>query len=116
MKSVIALLIVLSLFACKSTSPSSTVAGTWDWNGGGFSGTIQINGDNPVSGYCYVSANRYDISGTYNATTAHIELIVNGRVAFSATVSKDDKSMMGLYTEIGELSSPQSYYFTATKR
>jgi hypothetical protein len=118
MRNVILLSCVLLCLACnKSTDPSPSIVGTWDWKADVYkNGTIVIEKESPLSGYLYLYSVRYDFGGTYDAAAAHVNIMVNGRTAFGATVSGDKKSMSGTYTEIGNYQFPQSYPFTATKR
>jgi len=110
-------LIAIFVGCSKSSEPTASIVGTWDWRSDAYkNGTITIQSESPLSGYLYSYSVRYDFSGTYDATGAHINIVVNGRTAFGATVSSDKKSMSGTYTEIGNYQYPQSYPFTATKR
>jgi hypothetical protein len=114
-------IILLSLFLClscnKSTEPTPSIVGTWNWSSDALkNGTITIQKESPLSGYLYSYSERYDFGGTYDATGAHINIVVNGRTAFGATVSGDKKTMSGTYTEIGNYAYPQSYPFTASKQ
>jgi hypothetical protein len=101
-----------------SSAVSTTIVGTWDWSADAYkNGTIVISQENPLVGYFYYYGVRYNLTGSYDATGAHITCFSGTRTVISATVSKDMRTMSGTVTEpMTNISFPQSYPFAATKR